>query len=138
MQIEYKINEPITTDQFINRLADSTFGERRPIQGRECMDGMIANSNLTVSAWESGGRVGISPHMTDCYYACYRSDLAVAKNWRNRGLGKQLQIITQQRLGPSCKLMLIAAPAAPAYYERIGFINSPGCRVLEREGRIQS
>lgn len=52
MSIEYKINAPITADQFIDLLARSTLGERRPIHDRQCMEGMIANSNLTVSAWE--------------------------------------------------------------------------------------
>ena len=47
MDIEYKVNAPITTQQFIDLLSRSTLGERRPIDDRECMDGMVANSNLT-------------------------------------------------------------------------------------------
>lgn len=79
MSIEYKINHPISADQFISLLADSTLGERRPIQDRECMAGMISNSNLTVSAWDSEKLVGISRCMTDFHYACYLSDLAVSE-----------------------------------------------------------
>ena len=82
MSIEYKINHPISTDQFISLLADSTLSERRPMQDRECMEGMISNSNLTVSAWESGNLIGIARCVTDFHYACYLSDLAVSKNYQ--------------------------------------------------------
>ena len=100
MSIEYKINEPISTDQFIDLLSSSTLGERRPIQDRECMQGMISNSNLTVSAWDSGQLVGLARSMTDFHFACYLSDLAVSQSHQKSGIGKQLQIITQNQLGP--------------------------------------
>lgn len=138
MSIEYKINHPITADQFISLLADSTLGERRPIQDQECMAGMLSNSNLTVSAWDSEKLVGISRCMTDFHYACYLSDLAVSEKYQKLGIGKQLQILTQEQLGPRCKLILIAAPAANSYYEHIGFSNNPRCWVLERDASIHS
>jgi GNAT superfamily N-acetyltransferase len=138
MSIEYKINEPVTTDQFIELLANSTLGERRPIDDRHCMEGMISNSNLTVSAWYDSKLIGIARSMTDFHYACYLSDLAVSKNHQKSGIGKQLQILTQEQLGPKCKLILIAAPAASQYYEHIGFIHNPRCWVLDRESSISS
>ena len=138
MGIEYKINHSISAAQFIALLADSTLGERRPIEDRECMEGMISNSNLTVSAWDSGKLVGIARCMTDFHYACYLSDLAVSKQHQKLGIGKQLQILTQEQLGPRCKLILIAAPAANAYYEHIGFSNNPRCWVLDRSVEIKS
>lgn len=120
MSIEYKINAPISADQFIDLLNRSTLGERRPTHDRECMEGMVANSNLTVSAWESNKLVGIARSMTDFHYACYLSDLAVCQSYQKSGIGKHLQIITQNQLGPRCKLILVAAPAANAYYGHIG------------------
>ena len=138
MNIEYKINAPITTDQFIALLENSTLGERRPVDDRECMAGMVANSNLVVSAWDAGELVGIARSVTDFHYACYLSDLAVSKTHQKRGIGKQLQVLTQQQLGPRCKLILLAAPAANAYYEHIGFSNNPRCWVLERDARIHA
>ncbi|MDF1762502.1 MAG: GNAT family N-acetyltransferase [Oleibacter sp.] len=138
MSIEYKINELVTTDQFIELLVNSTLGERRPIDDRHCMEGMISNSNLTVSAWSGSKLVGIARSMTDFHYACYLSDLAVSKNHQKSGIGKQLQILTQEQLGPKCKLILIAAPAANQYYEHIGFNLNPRCWVLDRESSISS
>src|SRR5690554_3506424 len=138
MSIEYKINEPVTTDQFIELLVNSTLGERRPIDDRHCMEGMISNSNLTVSAWFGSKLIGIARSMTDFHYACYLSDLAVSKNHQKSGIGKQLQILTQEQLGPKCKLILIAAPSANQYYEHIGFNHNPRCWVLERDSSISS
>lgn len=138
MSIEYKINAPITTDQFILLLHESSLGERRPIKDRKCIEGMINNSNLVVSAWVGEKLVGIARSITDFHYACYLSDLAVDKKNQNNGIGKMLQIMTQKQLGPKCKLILIAAPSANIYYERIGFTNNQRCWVLERGHRISS
>ena len=102
------------------------------------MEGMISNSNLTVSAWDSEKLVGISRCMTDFHYACYLSDLAVSEQYQKMGIGKQLQILTQKQLGPRCKLILIAAPAANSYYEHVGFSNNPRCWVLERDAGVHS
>lgn len=138
MSIEYKTNHPISTVQFVSLLADSTLGERRPIDDEVCMEGMITNSNLIISAWDSEKLVGIARCMTDFHYACYLSDLAVAREYQKLGIGKQLQMITQQSLGPRCKLILIAAPDANSYYEHIGFSNNQRCWVLERSASVRS
>jgi GNAT superfamily N-acetyltransferase len=137
MDIEYKINAPVTTDQFIALLRESTLGERRPIDDRECMEGMINNSNLMVTAWRGDELIGMARSMTDFHYACYLSDLAVHRHYQKTGVGKKLQIITQEKLGPKCKLILIAAPSANAYYEHIGYTNNQRCWVLGREQSIR-
>ncbi|WP_428623092.1 GNAT family N-acetyltransferase [Sedimenticola sp.] len=136
MNIEYKINAPVSADQFTDLLIQSTLGERRPIADRACMEGMVANSNLMVSAWQGGELVGIARSMTDFHFACYLSDLAVHSQYQRLGIGKQLQAMTQQQLGPHCSLILLAAPAANTYYEHIGFTHNPRCWVLARDQRI--
>jgi GNAT superfamily N-acetyltransferase len=136
MRIDYKINVPVSTDQFIDLLRESTLGERRPIEDRGCMEGMVKNSNLMISAWHGEALIGIARSMTDFHYACYLSDLAVHKKYQRRGIGKELQVKTQAQLGPRCNLILLAAPAANAYYKHIGFTNHPRCWVLGREQNI--
>lgn len=136
MSIKYRINETITVQQFYDLLVNSTLGERRPIDDLECLDGMISNSNLTVSAWDSDKLVGLARSMTDFNYACYLSDLAVDQSYQNRGIGKQLQALTQEQLNHRCKLILISAPAANGYYDKVGFTNNPRCWVLERDSEI--
>jgi len=138
MAIEYKTHAPISVDQFIELLKSSTLGDRRPIEDRACMEGMISNSNLIVSAWDGTRLVGISRCMTDFHYACYLSDLAVSKTHQQYGIGKELQAITQNQLGPMCKLILIAAPAANSYYQHIGFTQNERCWVLDRNSSLRS
>ena len=136
MSIEYKINAPVSTDQFIELLRESTLGERRPIEDRECMEGMVKNSNLMVTAWHGEELIGIARSVTDFHYACYLSDLAVHRKYQKTGVGKKLQNITQEKLGSKCKLILVAAPSANSYYEHIGFSNNQRCWVLDREQSI--
>ena len=138
MRIDYKINAPITAEQFVALLKASTLSERRPVDDLSCMEGMVNNSNLTVTAWSGELLVGISRSVTDFHYACYLSDLAVHREYQRSGIGKRLQVLTQAQLGPKCKLILIAAPAADSYYGHIGYTNNPRCWVLERDQCIRS
>jgi ribosomal protein S18 acetylase RimI-like enzyme len=138
MSINYKVNAPVTTEQFIELLRTSTLGERRPIKDRACMEGMVKNADLTVTAWNSEKLVGLARSVTDVSFACYLSDLAVRKKYQKCGIGKNLLVITQEQLGPKCKVILLAAPAAKAYYEHIGFTKHPRCWVLDRAQRIRS
>lgn len=62
------------------------------------MEGMVRNSNLMVTAWHDHKLIGIARSMTDFHYACYLSDLAVHKAYQKKGVGKKLQIITQEHL----------------------------------------
>lgn len=137
MQIEYKINAPITAEQFIQLLRESTLAERRPVDDLVCMQGMVSNSNLMLTAWDGDVPVGIARSMTDFHYACYLSDLAVHLDYQQQGIGKQLMILTQQQLGPQCKLILVAAPDANSYYEHVGFTNNPRCWILDRDQAIK-
>lgn len=136
MSIHYKINEPITTEQFVGLLRASTLGERRPIDDPACMEGMIRNSNLLVTAWDDDVLVGVARSLTDFHYACYLSDIAVHSAYQRQGIGRQLQILTQEQLGPRCKLILLAAPAAHSYYPKLGYTHNPRCWVLDRDERI--
>ena len=128
-----KEEQVITPAQFTQLLKNSTLGERRPIEDQECLAGMVNNSNLIVSAWDEEKLIGISRCVTDFNYCCYLSDLAVGQDYQNQGIGKELQILTQKQLGPKCKLILIAAPAANSYYQQIGFTNNERCWVLNRD-----
>ena len=131
--IQYQTNTAITTEQFIDVLRRSTLGERRPIDDYECMEGMVNNSNVLVTAWDGDKLVGVARSMTDFHYACYLSDLAVDRDYQRQGIGKQLQILTQQQLGKHCKLILIAAPAANGYYQQLGYTHMPRCWVLSKD-----
>jgi hypothetical protein len=137
MNIEYKINEPIEVKDFIDLLNRSTLGQRRPVDDLACMQGMLKNSNLIVSAWLNKKLIGISRCVTDFHYCCYLSDLAVDQAFQKSNIGKNLQIQTQNQLGPKCKIILLAAPAASEYYGHIGYTNNQACWVLNRNESIR-
>ncbi len=136
MHLKYKINQQISPEQFIELLQRSTLGERRPIENIECIGGMLANSNLVVTAWDTGKLVGISRCVTDFHYCCYLSDLAVDKKYQKCGIGKQLQVHTKAQLAQTCKLILIAAPAANDYYRQLGYTNNERCWVLNEDNEL--
>ena len=138
MNIECKINEPITSEQFVELLVKSSLADRRPIHNSECMEGVVKNSNLVVSAWHDHELIGIARSVTDFHYACYLSDLAVDQKYQKNGVGKILLSLTQEQLNEECKLILVAAPDANSYYEHLGFENNPRCWVLDRWQKIIS
>ena len=113
-KIEYRTNKALSVTEFLDLLNSSSLGERRPIDDLDCIEGMLTNSNLIVSAWDGSKLVGIARSMTDFHYACYLSDLAVDRSYQRQGIGLRLQQITQNQLQPKCKLILISAPAAKA------------------------
>jgi ribosomal protein S18 acetylase RimI-like enzyme len=129
--IHYAIDRPITLEQFRDVLVRSTLGERRPIDNDECLQGMIANTDIMATAWDGDKLVGVSRSLTDWHYSCYLADLAVDVAYQRDGIGKRLIDLTQRQLGPLCKIILLAAPAANEYYPRIGFEHNPRAWMLD-------
>jgi ribosomal protein S18 acetylase RimI-like enzyme len=127
MNIEYKTDVALTVEQFIDILSRTSLGPRRPLDDRECMQAMIGNANLVATAWDGDLLVGVARCVTDFVYACYMSELAVDENYQRRGIGKELIRHARGRLGPRCRLRLLAAPDATDYYGHIGFNHSPRC-----------
>ena len=134
--IRYALDRTITLEQFRDLLVRSTLGERRPIDNEECLRGMVVNADITATAWDGDTLVGVSRSLTDWHYACYLSDLAVDSAYQRRGIGRHLIDLTQRQLGPLCKLILLAAPAANDYYPRIGFEHNPRAWLLDRDRRV--
>jgi len=131
-EIAYHVNQEISADEFISLLRRSTLAERRPVDDRECIEGMLKNGNLLVTAWDQDRLVGVARSVTDFSYCCYLSDLAVDLEYQKRGLGKRLIAETQKSLGPRCALILLSAPAAVEYYPHIGFQHHPQAWILPR------
>ncbi|MDY6449620.1 GNAT family N-acetyltransferase [Acinetobacter faecalis] len=119
--IIYKVNFKITVDDYIDLLSTTSLGDRRPITNRQCIEGMLKNSNLIVSAWVDRKLIGVSRSVTDFYYCCYLSDLAVSEHFQKYGIGKKLIDLTMEQLQSNCNLILFAAPQATGYYPKVGF-----------------
>jgi ribosomal protein S18 acetylase RimI-like enzyme len=127
MRIDYQLNTEISAEQFIDVLNRSTLGQRRPIEDRACIEGMVRHANLLVTAWDGAKLVGVARSVTDFHYACYLSDLAVDEAYQRAGIGKALIGHTQNALGPRCIITLITAPAAAGYYPKVGFVQNTNC-----------
>jgi ribosomal protein S18 acetylase RimI-like enzyme len=130
-EIEYAIEPDLSVDEFMAVLETSTLAERRPVDDRTCIAGMLEHADLIVTARAGGALVGVARSVTDFHYCCYLSDLAVDERHQKHGIGKQLIDETQDQLGPQCNLILLSAPAAIEYYPRIGFEKHPQAWILE-------
>ncbi|OBU12800.1 GCN5 family acetyltransferase [Photobacterium aquimaris] len=130
MEIEYKVNHPITANQYIELVNKTTLGERRPVHNEATIKGMLENSNLIVTAWIDEQLVGIARSMTDFYYCCYLSDLVVDESIQSMGIGKYLILVTAESVVEGCKIVLLSAPKAEGYYSKVGFTEHNSAWVL--------
>jgi GNAT superfamily N-acetyltransferase len=130
MSITYTCDRRISAEEFIDVLKRSTLAERRPVDDRDCIEAMLRHGNLLCTAWEGEKLVGVSRSVTDFSYCCYLSDLAVDEAYQSQGVGKELIRLTQSKLGPKCKIILLAAPKAETYYPKIGFTAHKSAWVL--------
>ena len=121
MGIRYEISVPISPEDFADLLRRSKLAERRPADDPQCLQAMLRHANLLCTAWDDQILVGVARSVTDFVYCCYLSDLAVDSSYQGKGIGRELVRLTQSRLGPRAKIILLAAPQAETYYPRIGF-----------------
>jgi predicted N-acetyltransferase YhbS len=136
LNIQYKLNPKLTADEFIDILNRSTLGERRPIDDKECIDGMIENADIIVVAIDNDKIVGVARAVTDYNYCCYLSDLAVEQKYQKNGIGKQLISKVQEQLNDKCKIILLSAPDATEYYPKIGFTKHSSAWTLTRNSEV--
>jgi predicted N-acetyltransferase YhbS len=136
LNIKYKLNPKLTTNEFIDILNRSTLGERRPIDDIKCIDSMLKNADIIVVAIESDKIIGVVRAVTDYNYCCYLSDLAVDEKYQKNGIGKKLISKVQEQLNDKCKIILLSAPDAKEYYPNIGFTKHPSAWTLSRDKKL--
>lgn len=134
--LRYATDQSIDLKQFRDLLVRSTLGERRPVDDDACLLGMLEHTDILATAWDGDLLVGMSRSLTDWSYSCYLADLAVDTRYQRGGIGRRLIDLTQCELGPRCKIILLAAPAANDYYPHIGFDHTPRAWILERERSV--
>ncbi|MCZ7593611.1 GNAT family N-acetyltransferase [Hyphomicrobium sp.] len=114
-------------------LVASTLAERRPAGDLARLDKMLRHADVVVTARDAGHLVGVSRAVTDFSYCCYLSDLAVDIDYQRQGIGKRLIEETHAAAGETTTLILVAAPAAEAYYPRIGMQRLTSCWAIPRK-----
>ncbi|AYV69681.1 GNAT family N-acetyltransferase [Niallia circulans] len=118
-QISYKVNESIKAEELSEVF--KTSGIKRPSDDLNRLQQMIDNSNVLITAWYNNQLIGVARAITDYCYCCYLSDLAVNKNYQNRGIGKELVRLLKEHNGDEVALLLLSSPIAMEYYPKIGF-----------------
>ena len=133
VSIEYQLEPDLSAAEFISVLVSSTLGERRPVNDRDRIEGMLRQADLIVTARSGGKLVGVSRALTDFQFCTYLSDLAVDEAVQGQGIGKRLIEETHLAAGKHTMLILIAAPKAATYYPHIGMESHPSCWIIPRQ-----
>jgi GNAT superfamily N-acetyltransferase len=131
--IHYQLEPQLSAEEFQQVLQDSGLDQRRPAQDLARLDRMLRGSNLILTARDGASLVGIARSVTDSAYCCYLSDLAVSRRLQGRGIGRELIEQTRRTVGPEVSIILHAAPAAVAFYEKIGMPRMPDSFWYKRE-----
>lgn len=134
--IDYRLGEVPGLAAARDLYADCSLGARRPIGDEARFAAMLANANLTVTAWEGERLVGMARSLSDFVYATYLSDLAVRDSHQRAGIGREL-VRRTQLAAPQAKIILLAAPAAVDYYPRIGFTHHPQAWLLDGDAPLR-
>ena len=113
--IEYRVEPNLGADEFIDVLVRSTLAERRPVDDRDTISGMLANADIIATARTDDQLIGVSRAITDFSYCIYLSDLAVDQRFQGQGIGKELIRRTHEAAGENTTLILLAAPQAITY-----------------------
>jgi len=129
-EVLYSSTRTITPEEFVDLLRRSTLAERRPVNDPACIAAMLRHAGILCTAWVDDRLVGVSRSVTDFEYCCYLSDLAVDVAFQHCGIGRALVALTQARLGPKAKIILLAAPKAVGYYPKLGFEAHPSAWII--------
>ncbi|MFB0610997.1 GNAT family N-acetyltransferase [Aurantiacibacter poecillastricola] len=131
--IAYEQVDALDVDTFRQVLDASGLAARRPVDDAERLQRMLDNANLIVVARDGDRIVGVARSSTDFAHFCYLADLAVDKAWKGKGIGTRLIEETRQRAGPETMCLLLSAPDAEPFYDRIGMPRATNAFLYPRE-----
>lgn len=135
VDIRYGVEDSLSPAEFVDILKRSGLAARRPVDEPERVRAMVENADLTVCARDEQGRlVGVSRAVTDFAFCCYLSDIAVDRALQGRGIGRELIRRTHEAAGGRpVTLLLLSAPAAMAYYPKVGLTKLDNCFGITRK-----
>ena len=67
----YQSEPNLSATEFKQILAESTLGERRPIDEMDRLEKMVANADIIITARQNGKLVGVSRSISDLTYCKY-------------------------------------------------------------------
>jgi len=131
VEILFAVEPGLSVAEFVDVLERSSLAERRPVADLKRIGTMLENADIIVTARAGGVLVGVARSVTDFSYCCYLSDLAVDREWQGRGIGTGLMLRTKEaavaEFGDGVRCILLSAPAAIEFYEKVGLERHPNC-----------
>ena len=131
VEIQFAKEPGLSVAEFVDVLERSSLAERRPVADLKRIGTMLERADIIVTARAGGVLVGVARSVTDFSYCCYLSDLAVDREWQGRGIGTGLMLRTKEaavaEFGDGVRCILLSAPAAIEFYEKVGLERHPNC-----------
>jgi ribosomal protein S18 acetylase RimI-like enzyme len=131
VEIQFEVEPGLSVAEFVDVLERSSLAERRPVSDLKRIGTMLENADIIVTARAGGVLVGVARSVTDFSFCCYLSDLAVDRQWQGRGIGTALMARTRsaatEGFGDGVRCILLSAPAAIGFYEKVGLERHPNC-----------
>ena len=131
--VSYKIEDDLSTADFINILQSSKLCLRGPYDDESRLQIMLEQADIIYVARDGGTIVGISRAITDFSYCCYLADLAVDEKYQDQGIGKELLRLTHEKASLQTTLILFASPDSQNYYSHIGMESVSNCFIIPKQ-----
>jgi GNAT superfamily N-acetyltransferase len=128
--ISYQVELSLELIEFQSILEDSGLSARRPMEDPQLLERMIKGANLLITARSEGQLVGLLRGLSDFCYRSFIADLAVARSFQRRGIGRQLIQVARNQ-APEARLILFSAEDAAPFYEKLGFHLHERCYQLK-------
>ena len=128
--ITFQREESILIEEYTAILTESGLSARRPMDDLDLLKNMILGSNVLVTARLDGKLVGFLRALSDNCYRCFVADLAVAKDFQGKGIGREIISFTR-KLAPGARIFLFSAEDAEGFYQKLGFQLHERCYQLK-------
>ena len=128
--ISYQVELSLELIEFQSILEDSGLSARRPMEDPLLLERMIKGANLLITARSEGQLVGFLRGLSDFCYRSFIADLAVARSFQRKGIGRQLIQVARNQ-APDARLILFSAEDALPFYEKLGFHLHERCYQLK-------
>ena len=128
--ISYQVELSLELIEFQSILEDSGLSARRPMEDPLLLERMLLGSNLLITARSEGQLVGFLRGLSDFCYRSFIADLAVARSFQRKGIGRQLIQVARNQ-APDARLILFSAEDALPFYEKLGFHLHERCYQLK-------
>ena len=137
MNISYQTNERLTTTEYLHFLLRTDLGNQYPKEDfLERVDTLMKNYIVSATArTDDGLLIGVALGLTDFAYYMLVTDLGVARDYVQQGIGKQLLTRLHDAAGGKNRIwvFLDSADEAMGFYENYGMHKGDSLMAFDAE-----